>query len=118
MVRAADCWILIELRSPEPQTLRSYPGTHPSYSSLCGCHGNRFIQTSFGSVSSLPHPQAYQISSSIFSALSVRFVMLSLCGEQELVSSRLSYVSVKERQMRGCEGKGPGRGCKGNFFLT
>lgn len=44
--------------------------------------------------------------------------MLSLCGEQELVGSRLSYVSVKERQMRGCEGKGPGRGCKGNFFLT
>lgn len=44
--------------------------------------------------------------------------MLSLCGEQELVSSRLSYASVKERQMRRCEGKGPGHGCKGNFFLT
>lgn len=85
MVRPACWWILIRVKQcPESQTQLSYPVYH-SKKLPCRWRARYFIQTNFGFVSSsLPPtpPLTNQIPSSIFSALSVRFVMMSLCGEQ------------------------------------
>lgn len=98
MERAACWWILIELSS--------VPSLRLSYPTLSIIARNYLAD---GVVDAMLYPDKFwfcllltalppptnQIPSSIFSALSVRFVMMSLVGSRDLVSLSLSHVSIQ-----------------------